>query len=253
MVVLALILLSFGIVLWVIAGIFFYYGRDSAKKTELMRATQTSTAAEVSDAAPGTLVEVEGVLRCESPLKSEMAGRTCAYFLSEVIREYEETEREADGDLETTRRSQVVSRSARFAPFAVEDESGAVGVRGEGAEVDALNVTNRYESDPGSLGSITQGGFTGGLGGDSGRTIGYRYVEGILPVDAPVYVLGAVQEDGRIGAPREGEGRFLISHRSEERLGKGLEEDARWMGWGALGLFLLGAVFVAAAVAIFVF
>jgi E3 ubiquitin ligase len=53
-------------------------------------------------------------------------------------------------------------------------------------------------------------------------TIGYRYVEGILPLDAPVYVLGVAREDGHIGAPADegGEKRFLISHRSEEQLEK---------------------------------
>lgn len=51
--------------------------------------------------------------------------------------------------------------------------------------------------------------------------------ESILPVDAPVYVLGAVQEDGEIGAPPgDEEGRFLIIYRSEEQLEKKFRRDA---------------------------
>jgi hypothetical protein len=46
-----------------------------------------------------------------------------------VVREHQETERDADGDLETRRRSEVVATNERFTPFAVEDGSGAVGVR----------------------------------------------------------------------------------------------------------------------------
>ena len=86
-------------------------------------------------------------MRCESPLKSEVSEQTCAYYHSRVIREYEDTDRDADGDLQTRRRSEVVASHEQFAPFVVEDESGTVGVRGEGAETDALEVLNRFERD----------------------------------------------------------------------------------------------------------
>jgi hypothetical protein len=105
-----------------------------------------------------------------------------------------------DDDVGSDRRSEVVASNERFAPFAVEDASGTVGVRGEGAEVDALNVVDRFERDAGGGLSFTLGGRT-----VRERTIGYRYVESVLPVDAPVYVLGAVQQDGRIGAPADRE------------------------------------------------
>jgi E3 Ubiquitin ligase len=82
------------------------------------------------------------------------------------------------------------------------------------------------------------------------RTIGYRYVESVLPIDSPVYVLGAVQEDREIGAPaEEGEkSKFLISYRSEEQLEKKFKRDALWQGLIALGLFLFGLIFVVVGV-----
>jgi len=122
----------FGVVAWVAVGVLLYFRRRTLGKTEAMRGVETSSATEAAGLAPGTPVEVKGTLRCESPLESEMAGRTCAYYLSQVIREYQETERDADGDLETRRRSEVVASNERFAPFAVEDDSGAVGVRERG-------------------------------------------------------------------------------------------------------------------------
>jgi hypothetical protein len=74
-------------------------------------------------------------------------------------------------------------------------------VNAEGAEVDARQVVNRFERNTGNEGpSISLGGTTLNLGGGE-RTIGYRFTESILPVDAPVYVLGTVQESGEIGAP----------------------------------------------------
>jgi len=237
----------FGVVAWVAVGVLLYFRRRTLGKTEAMRGVETSSATEAAGLAPGTPVEVKGTLRCESPLESEMAGRTCAYYLSQVIREYQETERDADGDLETRRRSEVVASNERFAPFAVEDDSGAVGVRGEGAEVDALEVVNRFERD--ADGGITLGGLTVNIG-ERERTIGYRHVESVLPVDAPVYVLGAVQQGGGIGAsPGDGEGRFLISYRSEEQLEKKFKRDALVLTLISLGLFVFGAIFLAVGVA----
>ena len=239
---------GFGLLMWVAAGSLLYFRRRQLGKTELMRKVETSQAAEVAAFSPGTPVEVKGFLRCEEPLESEMAGRECAYYLSQVISEYRETDRDLDGDLQTRRRSEVMASNERFAPFVVEDHSGVVGIRGEGAEVDALEVMNRFENDTGE-GSITLGGLTVNLGGGA-RTIGYRYTESVLPVDAPIYVLGVIQEDGHIGAPAEeaGEGRFLISHRSEELLEKKYRRAALILGLLAVGLFLFGAIFVVVGV-----
>lgn len=249
MMLMAVIFSIVGIVVWVAAGVLLYFRRKTLGKIELMRSVQTSAASKVSTTAPGTLVEVKGTLRCENPLKSEMAEQTGASYLSQVMREYEVTDRDSDGRSKTRRHSEVVASNERFAPFVVEDESGAVGVRGEGAEVDALEVMNRFERDKGGAGTITLGGMTVNLGGGS-RTIGYRYVEKIQPVDSPVYGLGAAQEDGQVGAPsEEGEGaRFLISYRSEEQLEKKFKRDALWQGLIAVGLFLFGLIFLAVGV-----
>jgi hypothetical protein len=245
----AVIFSVFGIVAWVIAGVLLYFRRKTLAKTELMRDVQTSAASEVSATVPGTLVEVKGTLRCEEPRTSEMAEQTCAHYLSQVVRVYEVTDRDSDGDSRTSRRSEVVASNERFAPFVVEDESGAVAVRGEGAEVDGLEVMNRFERETGEAGTITLGGVTVNIGGGT-HTLGYRYVEKILPVDSPVYVLGATQEDGQVGAPSDERGRerFLMSYRSEEQLEKKYKRDALWQGLIAVGLFLFGLIFLAVGV-----
>jgi len=234
-----------GVAVWVAAGGLLIYRRRQLRKTKLMSQVETSGAGAVSGAAPGTLVELKGTLRCDEPLTSEMAEHTCAYYLSQVIREYEETDRDPDGDQRTHRRSEVVASNERIAPFVVEDETGTVRVRGEGAEVDALTVMNRFERDTGGGSNITLGGLTVNLGGGE-RTIGYRYEESILKLDSPVYVLGAVQEDGEIGAPPEGDKdkRFLISYRSEEQLEKKYRSNAFWLALIAVGLFFFGGIFV---------
>src|SRR5215210_6972984 len=208
-----LILLLFAVIFLVAGGVMLYFRNRTKQKSALMTQTETSSSADVSGLAPGTLVEVKGTLRCEEPLVSEMAERSCAYYSSKVIREYMERDYD-DDDGGSDRRSEVVAQNEQFAPFVVEDDTGTVAVNAEGAEVDAKQVVNRFDRNTGNEGpSISLGGATINLGGGE-RTIGYRHTESILPIDAPVYVLGTVQEGGGIRAPSSGEEghRFVVSH-----------------------------------------
>jgi hypothetical protein len=239
------VFLGVGIAVWVFAGRMLLSVRKQRRTAALMRETETTRAAEVSGLAAGTSVEVTGLLRCEQPIESEMAGQNCAYYKSQVIREYEVSDHDSDGPSTRRRRSEVTASHERFAPFAVEDDSGAVGIRGEGAEVDAIEVTNRFEPYTGSEGGFELGGLTVRSGGKP-RTLGYRYVESVLSPGTRVYVIGVVGTDGQIGAPGapEGEKRFLISHRSEEEVGGRFQRNAILLGCLAVGLLLFGAVFV---------
>src|SRR5215210_2925826 len=150
-----LILLLFAIIFLVAGGALLYFRSRTKQKAALMGQTETSNASDVSGLAPGTLVEVKGTLRCEESLTSEMAGERCAYYSSKVIREYLERDYD-DDDVGSDRRSEVVAHNEQFAPFFVEDGSGAVAVNAEGAEMDAKQVVNRFERQTGGNGpSIT--------------------------------------------------------------------------------------------------
>lgn len=245
-----LIFLLFGVVALVAGGVVLYFRSRQLGKMASMSQVETSGCSEVTGLSTGTPVEVKGTLRCEQPLTSEMAGKECAYYLSRVIREYEEPDRDDDRP-GSNRRSETIASNEQFAPFVVEDETGTAGVRPEGAEIDALQVMNRFERDAEGGPGITLGGFTVNLGNRE-RTIGYRYQENILPVDEPVYVLGVMREDGEIGAPRpaeEADQRFLVSYRSEEQLEKKYRRDALILMLVAVGLFVFGAAFVAVGIA----
>jgi hypothetical protein len=129
-----------------------YFRNRTRQKSALMSQTETSSASGVAGLAPGTLVEVKGMLRCEEPLTSEFAEKTCAYYSSKVTREYMERDRHDDDDVGSNRRSEVVAQNEQFAPFAVEDDSGSVVVSAEGAEVDARQVVNRFDRNTGNEG-----------------------------------------------------------------------------------------------------
>ena len=85
------------------------------------------------------------------------------------------------------------------------------------------------------------------------RTLGYRYTETILPVDAPVYVLGTVQQGGGIGTPSgDEEHRFVVSHRSEEALGQSLGKTVLWLGVGGIASIAVGVVLLAVGIFVLV-
>ena len=121
--------------------------------------------------APGTLVEVKRTLRCEEPLASEMAERTCAYYSSTVTREYLRPDYDDDNDVGSDRRTEIIAQNVQFAPFMVEDDTGFVRVYAEGAEVDARQVVNRLDRNTSNEGPFSLGGMTVNLGGGE-RTIG---------------------------------------------------------------------------------
>jgi hypothetical protein len=244
----AVIFLLVGVALWVAAGVVLFFRGKAKGKASAMTAVETSGAAEVASLAPGSVVEVKGTLRCEAPLESEMAGERCAYYSSRVIREYMRQDHDDDNDVGSDRRSETISHSERFAPFSVEDATGSVLVNAEGAEIDAKEVMDRFERHTDGS-SVTIAGATINLGGGE-RTIGFRSVESVLPVDAPIYVLGVVNEDGSIGAPAgDRDERFVVSYRSEEALGAQIGKDARVLGLVAAGLAVGGVVFAAVGIA----
>lgn len=236
------IFLFFGVALVASGVIVLYFRARELGKARLMRSVRTSPAAGVAELPPGTPVEVAGTLRCESPLSGELSGERCAHYSFRVTREYLEHDDRPGSD----RRSETLSSGGSSVPFAVEDASGSVRVDPEGAEVDARRVVDRFEK-AGAEGGLSVGGLTIRFGGEE-QTLGYRYTEDILPPDAPVYVLGEVRADGTIGRP-SGEGRFLISHRSEEELGRALARNARLLALVSAGLLLMGLAFAAVGAA----
>ena len=265
-----IVLLVVAVALWAAGGLLLYVRHRARRKVGLIRQTQTSGASEVSAYSPGTSVEVKGTLRCQSPLRSEMAQESCACYVSRVTREYVRSSGHSTDDTPGSHHSrqtasETLSESVRAVPFFVEDGTGRVEVHPQGSEVDAQKVVDRFE--PSASPGFTLGGAP--VPFDEGaNTLGYRYTESVLPVDAPVYVLGVVREGGGIGAgpgpvdapveelplmeggelvsslpsTRDEERRFVISHRSEEALGQDLSRTVFWMGVAAVGALALGVV-----------
>jgi hypothetical protein len=244
MLALLVILVIVGSVPCLIGAIFLSYHFKERRKAALVARVPTSPASAVARMRPGQLVEVTGTLRCPKPLRSELAGRPCAYYRTWVDRVFEQDERDENDEWRRVERVETLASNARGVPFFVEDGTGRVRVTPDGAEVDTQSVFNEFEAGP-SHGPIRIGNVA--VARNHGlRTLGYRSREEILPIDGPVYVLGVVTSDGGIGRPIQGarDAGFIISYRSEEAVSQSHQGDrlVMWCGFGALAL---GALIIA--------
>lgn len=245
-----LVLLIIGAVAIVVGVVLFFSRRGAQAKSRLMADVPTFDAGKLSELPSDMLIEVKGTLRCDDSLTGELSERSCMYYRSRVVREYEEQERDSKGDLKTVRRSETVASNERSTAFYVEDATGRVRVNPGDADFDAVEVVDRFEPNTSESGfSLSLGGMSCNVAGNN-RTLGYRYTESIIPVDGPVYVLGVLREDGTIGAPAKGrkDQKFLISYRSEEALQADLSKQSTWLGVGAGGAIALGVILIIAGI-----
>jgi hypothetical protein len=211
--------LVLGCVLLVPSAAFLLWNwRSSRNEMALMRATETTRAADVAELPAGSVVEVKGKIRCAEPLTAELSKTPCAHFASSVERDYEILE--YDANRKTSRRvrkTTLVQWCRLSAPFEIEDESGRALVSPDDAIIEGVEAIDRYETQADE-------------GGDH-PTLGFRYKEMHLPLDADVYVLGVTRDDHSIGAPATDaeEQRFIISINSEEARAADLGSRSRWM------------------------
>jgi hypothetical protein len=238
-------LVLIGIVLVPTAGFLLWSWRSSRNDMALMRATETTRAADVARLPAGSLVEVKGRLRCASPVTGELSKAPCAHFVTTVERDYEVVEYDAKrGTSYRARKTEIVQSNTLFAPFEIEDESGRAAVSPADAIIEGIESVAREHGHQleGGNESVMQAAL-GNVNKNTDRTLGFRYKEMHLPLDVEIYVLGVVGENCCIGAPPEGgKGqRFLISVKSEEMRAAELGTKSKWM----LGLgvaCLIGAV-----------
>jgi hypothetical protein len=225
------IIAAFAALAAVIGGILLWIRIRAGKELGVMQATETSRARDVAAKQPGSLVELKGTLRAPELLTAEFSGRPCVYYRALVEREVERVTTNADGKRDTRRAFETVSSNERHAPATLEDGTGSVPVRFEGARVEAIQVHRRYEAEGGVATLV------GDLLNVGGMTRGHRYSEWIIPADAPVYVLGSVLADGAVGASPGKKTPFVISHKSEEERAKSLTSTRLWQLIGAVVCF----------------
>lgn len=251
--------------MWIFAGIswagalvLWWLGKRSQRRMLAMHSVDTYRAADLHELATKVAAEigagsfrqaaeVKGTIQCDEPLQSQLGGIACVYFDARVTQEYEETYTTTDSEGKRVRRtrrgSEVMSHTTSAVPFFVEDASGRMEVKPDGAEFIAESVTSRFEPSHADRTSISLGHFLMNvMPAASGRRIlGYRYEERAIPLRRDVYVLGEASDgEGRLRIQKpEAKELFLISLKSEAQL---TESARRW----SLG-FRVGAAVAALA------
>lgn len=232
----------------VLAGIGVYlliHRKKSLHKILEIKSTKTSTTAELlalqkavaDEIGPGgfnQLAEVKGVVECAAPLTAELSEQPCVWYSMSVQERYEETyqERDAEGRTRTGTRTATttVANNTQAVPFLIRDETGIIAVQPNHAAIDGRQIIDRHEPWSGNTDALSVGSFRLAQPRRNHRVLGYQYTEEIIPVGAPVYIIGeATDREGTpvIGNPADTEQPFIISLRSEEEVTKGLESKAK--------------------------
>jgi hypothetical protein len=262
-----MILVYAGVALLVVCGILLIVRRSKESKLLAITTAETTTAQGLLDAVKyvaqrlgetgsfNQIAAVKGIVRCDSPLTSEIVKQPCVYYNMSVTREYEEDYYETDSKTgeqtrKTRRESEQVAGNSQSIAFWVEDATGRTLVNPDHAEFEATKVVDRF--DPiGNLsgGVLSFGGFSMDLGnilsgvGAGTRTLGYHLQELLVPLDRQIYVLGEARDSSgqlAIERPRGKGKKFIVSVKSQEELISATVSTMRWLMVSAVASGVVG-------------
>ncbi|MBN2053425.1 E3 ubiquitin ligase family protein [bacterium] len=243
------------------------YGYQSRKRgVATLLATETvqvefleSLAASMrEDMGEGSLyykTEISGVVECDEPLVSDLAGTECVYYSMSIHRKYEETFYETDQQGNRRRRvrsgSEQVAGNERSVRFRVNDGTGVLFVEPGGAEFVAETVLSAFQpAEGGSDRELRIGDrmirLAQAVLGNDRRTLGYQLEESVIAVGRQVFLLGEVVDDHGtlcMKTPHD-DGRFLISTKQEAQLLREGRTQMKWMKFGAMTAVVLGLLLI---------
>ena len=187
------------------------------------------------------LVELKGTAEAQAPLTSFLARQPCVHYAYRVEEHWSRvvvtTTTDSKGRSHTTTRHEsgwkTVADGGEGIPFYLQDDTGYVLIRPEGADIQPAEMFSRTveRDDP-----LYYGQGPAGAVADSDHR--RRFVETGLPLHVPLYVVGQARERTDIVAPEIAEAKeaelFLISTKSEEKVSSGYAISS-WVCW-ALGL-----------------
>lgn len=222
---------------WLVAGLTFFVGyRRAARRYDIISEVPGVACRDVPGLG-GAMVEVNGTVRCATPVVSDLARVTCVAFVCSVTEHWTttRTERDSKGNTRTVTEHHSETRYSNDirVSFDVCDESGSVRVEPEAASIDLLDSMDGLDGPrPDSPAyDITPHHFGGRL----------RYSESVLPVEQRVYVLGQVGAENQITQP-DCDRPYIISYRSEESLLSAARWEKRIYAAVSFVLFVGGCV-----------
>lgn len=186
------------------------------------------------------LVELKGTAESAEPLSAHLSGVSCVWYAYTVEEHWRRTVTEsytdADGKERTRTRVEsgwtTVASGGRTGPFELRDDTGAIRVWPEGAEVVPVTV---FSTACGRESPLYYGKGPRTAVDDS--THERRFTERAVPLHHPLYLIGQARERTDCVAAEIAQADaaplFLISTRSEAR-------EISGAGWASAGYSLLG-------------
>ncbi|MDB9524983.1 E3 ubiquitin ligase family protein [Oscillatoria sp. CS-180] len=227
-------MIFFGLFLIIIGLVMLFNRRTQKQKLSCVKLARSATASELTQMAHEIAAEIGGgdwrdyvklwgEVVSDQPLYSEHKHEPCVHYESKVIQEYKESNK----DGKQQRKSKIVSDTTRSTTFWLSDRTGKIKVDLAGADIETVEIMNDFRPE------------------QSGKILGHRYQERILPVGQEVLVVGAVSDwtgDVVLGKPVQSNHRYLISLKTEERLAVNLSRNAQNMTYGIAGCLIVGTV-----------
>lgn len=231
----------FAAVAGALSPLFLWLSHRANRRRRLVTALPTS---QVQGVFIG-LVELKGTAESEAPFTSWLAERHCVLYSWSVSehwrRTVQETYTDAQGRTQTRTRvetgSTVVASGGESAPFYLKDESGAILVRPDGAEVKSKTLfsqtctpLNSLYYSKGPAGAIMDSTFT--------RT----FHESGIELHSRVFLVGQARERSDVVAAEiaasKGVPMYLVTVQSEEQVVRGYGISLHV--WAVLGLIAAG-------------
>ncbi|WP_338462448.1 E3 ubiquitin ligase family protein [Synechococcus elongatus IITB7] len=200
-------------------------------------------------------VKMWGAIEVDQPLISELKEEPCVYYSFTVSREYEERVRQEDSEGKVTwtteRRSETISQNRRSTPFYLRDQHGRIRVEPEAASIATIPVLDEFRPTS-STNSLSFGGFSLSLSvnGGTGKTLGYRYREEILPCDRSILVVGAASDETgelTLGPSAEARQQFFIALKPENAVLQEVKQTIQWLSIGGIASAGVAAISAIAA------
>ncbi|MFH0952478.1 MAG: GIDE domain-containing protein [Patescibacteria group bacterium] len=223
-----------GIVIGAVGALLLLLGK---KQKNVHSKMAQQKAVPVKEVVAGQQVEVEGTVVSDQPLKTPFSQQECVYYEYEL--EQLTQKRDKDGNMRQS--WERVGSDKQSTAFRVQDSSGQVTVNPEGADWDVQSLGEKYVQ----RGDIMQNSILKSvINAVSNKQT--RAKESALLVNGPVYVYGQANEGKGGVAIEKGQGKFFISHKSEEQVEKSMAHTAGFMK-------VLGYIGIIGGVAIIVY
>ena len=195
--------------------------------------------------------EVKGIAVTDNPPKTPYAETPVVYYQAELYQVYEEMETYEDSDgkrqQRMVRRESQMSSQKSPGPIvlkdATSDEKAYVDLLEYGMQLDTVKSLDKFEPST----NMKQYGFFSQLtfGNMGSRTLGFRMVEYVIPLNHPLYVLGeAYWENNRLNItkPADPKRPYIVSTRSEADLIQGNKNSANMALYGGIALAVVGVL-----------